>query len=57
VLGGEVTTLVDGLQVAGFKSREWIATDNNGKQLSSGIYFYMMNAGSFSDTKKLMLLR
>ncbi|MBI3193827.1 MAG: T9SS type A sorting domain-containing protein [Ignavibacteriae bacterium] len=57
VLGEEVATLVEGLQVAGYRLQEWNATDNNSKPLSSGIYFYKMNAGSFSDTKKLMLLR
>ncbi|MBI3194562.1 MAG: T9SS type A sorting domain-containing protein [Ignavibacteriae bacterium] len=57
VLGEEVAILIDGLQVAGYRLQEWNATDNNGKPLSSGIYFYKMNAGSFSDTKKLMLLR
>ncbi len=65
VLGEEVATLVDGLQSAGFRLQEWNATDNNGKPLSSGIYFYKLSAGNsssgagqgFTDTKKLMLMR
>ncbi len=65
VLGEEVATLVDGLQAAGYRLREWNATDNDGRPLSSGIYFYKLNAGNpstgsgqgFSDIKKLMLLR
>ncbi len=57
VLGEEVATLVDGLQVAGYRLQEWNTTGNSGKALSSGIYFYKLSAGSFSDTKKLMLLR
>ncbi len=65
VLGEEVATLVDGVQSAGFRLREWNATDNEGRPLSSGIYFYKLNAGTpstgsgqgFNDTKKLMLMR
>ncbi len=65
VLGEEVATLVDGLQVAGYRSYEWNAKDKNGNPLSSGIYFYKMTAGNssnnftqtYSDTRKLMLLR
>ncbi|TAK56808.1 MAG: T9SS type A sorting domain-containing protein, partial [Bacteroidetes bacterium] len=57
VLGEEVVTLVDEFQGAGFKTKEWNAVDKNGHPLSSGIYFYKMIAGDFSDTKKLLLLR
>jgi hypothetical protein len=65
VLGEEVATLVDAVQVAGFKYQEWNGTDNEGKPVSSGIYFYKLSAGppssgsgqGFSDTKKLLLMR
>ncbi|MBI5215123.1 MAG: T9SS type A sorting domain-containing protein [Ignavibacteriae bacterium] len=65
VLGEEVATLVDGVQEAGYQSIRWNARDKNGQPLSSGIYFYKMNAGNpssgtgqgFTDTKKLMLMR
>ncbi|MBI3195314.1 MAG: T9SS type A sorting domain-containing protein [Ignavibacteriae bacterium] len=57
VLGEEVATLVDEVQEAGYKSIEWNATDKNGHPLSSGIYFYTMRAGEFTNTRKLILIR
>ena len=52
VLGREVATLVDEEQKAGEKSVVFDARD-----LSSGIYYYRLNAGRFSDVKKMLLLR
>ncbi len=52
VLGREVATLVDDVQSAGEKSVWW-----NASNYSSGIYFYRLHAGSFVETKKLVLVR
>jgi hypothetical protein len=52
VLGKEVKTLVKEIQDAGVHEVEF-----NGKDLSSGIYFYSLNAGSFSSTKKMILMK
>jgi hypothetical protein len=52
VLGREVTTLVDGFVEAGYH-RETL----NAGRLASGVYFYRIQAGSFVQTKKLLLLR
>ncbi len=52
VLGQEVAVLVDGFQVSGFKSVKWDA----GK-MPSGVYFYRLNTGEFTETKKLTLLK
>ncbi|MGA2624739.1 MAG: SBBP repeat-containing protein [Bacteroidota bacterium] len=52
VLGREVATLVNGEQAAGYKSVRW-----NAANMPSGIYFYRMNAGIYTDTKKLLLLK
>jgi hypothetical protein len=52
VLGNEVATLVDE-----FKSVGSYETDFNASSLSSGIYFYKLQAGSFSETKKMILLK
>ena len=51
-LGKEVMTLVDAKQNAG---KYEVRFDGSG--LSSGMYFYTLNAGSFSQTKKLMLVK
>jgi len=52
ILGREVQTLVNMTQVPG----QYAVTFNAGN-LASGVYFYQLNAGSFTQTKKLMLLK
>ncbi len=49
VLGREITKLVNGNFEAGKYSVEW-----NAMKLSSGVYFYRMNAGNFVETRKLV---
>jgi len=51
-LGQEVATLVHGLEDPGYKSVEWNATG-----MSSGVYFYRLQAGDFVQTCKLLVLR
>jgi len=57
ILGEEVKTLVDENQNGGFKSVEWNPSTSSGQVLSSGVYFYRLNAGNFVETKKLLLIR
>ena len=52
VLGKEVATLVNEYKVAGYYDVEFNATN-----LSSGVYFYKLQAGNFVVTKKLLLTR
>jgi len=52
VLGEEVMTLIDAVESAGYKSAVFDATN-----FSSGMYFYRIQAGKFSDTKKLLLIK
>jgi hypothetical protein len=52
ILGKQVATLVHSEQEAG-----QYRYDLNANQLSSGIYFYRLQAGGFVDTKKLLLVR
>jgi Secretion system C-terminal sorting domain len=51
-LGMEVTTLLNGNKVAGTHSVEF-----NASNLSSGIYFYKIVSGNYTDIKKMILLR
>ncbi|MBT6470433.1 MAG: T9SS type A sorting domain-containing protein, partial [Candidatus Marinimicrobia bacterium] len=56
MLGREVRTLVNTTQDAGFKSVIWNATNNQGMSVSSGVYIYSIEAGEFTQTKKMVLL-
>ncbi len=55
--GQLVRKLVGENREAGFHEIVWDARDNEGNSLSSGVYLYRIQAGEFSDVKKLMLLR
>lgn len=52
VLGNEVATLVNEEKPAGVYEVEF-----NASELSSGIYFYKLQAGSFTQTRKMILLK
>lgn len=52
LLGRKVTTLVSDELPAGNYSRQW-----NAANMSSGVYFYRLQAGTYSETMKLLLLR
>ena len=52
VLGQQVATLVDGIESPGSKSVRF-----EGSGLPSGAYFYRLQAGSYSTTKMLMVVK
>jgi hypothetical protein len=52
VLGREVVTIISEELLAGSYTRHW-----NASNIASGIYYYRLQAGSFIETKKLVLLR
>jgi len=52
ILGQEVAVLADGEQAPGEKTISFDALD-----LPSGVYIYRLSAGSFTDVKKMMLVR
>ncbi len=52
VLGSEVVTLVNEEKPVGSYEVVW-----NAKELPSGIYFYTLRAGSFVETKKMILMK
>ncbi|MBU8920540.1 MAG: T9SS type A sorting domain-containing protein [Bacteroidales bacterium] len=57
VLGQRVAVLVDCSQERGYRTARWDGKNTNGADVSSGIYFYKLQAGSFEETKKMILLR
>ena len=57
MLGREVKTLINQTQDAGFKSIQWDATNDYGKQVSAGVYLYRIQAGEYMQTKKMVFLK
>ncbi len=58
VRGEEISTLVAGEnQQAGQYSVVWDSKDNNGHNVSSGIYVYQLQAGEHISSKKMTLLK
>ncbi|MDD2331796.1 MAG: FlgD immunoglobulin-like domain containing protein, partial [Candidatus Cloacimonetes bacterium] len=55
--GQLVKTLVRDTKAAGDHSVVWNGKDNNNQNVTSGVYFYKMNAGKFSSTKKMILMK
>lgn len=52
ILGQKVETLVDEQKEPGYHSVTWDASD-----VASGIYFYKLQAGEFTQTKRMTLLK
>lgn len=57
LLAREVTTLVNGVQDAGYKSITWHGTDAFGKNVGAGMYFYLIQADEFRKVRKMVLLK
>lgn len=55
--GQLVRTVVGGLGRRGRNQIVWNGLDQGGSEVSSGIYFYRLRAGEWSQTKRLSLLR
>lgn len=57
IAGQEVRTIVDRGYDAGVQTIIWDAKTSSGRDAASGVYFYRIEAGSFVDMKKMVLLR
>jgi len=62
IVGNEIATLVNEEKPAGeyeveFSAKGESASGGNAYNLPSGIYFYQLKAGSFTQTKKMILLK
>ena len=57
MIGNVVNNLLNEYQEIGYKSIVWDATNNNKEPVSSGFYFYTIQTGEFSETKKMILIK
>ena len=57
ITGRAIRSLVNGSQTAGYRSIIWDATNNLGESVSAGMYVYIIQAGEFRQTKKMVLLK
>jgi len=57
VLGQPVRTLVQEQRPAGVHVIAWDGRNDNGEQMASGVYHYRLQAESFAETKKMLLIK
>ena len=57
VLGRKINTLVSAYHEPNRYRAVWNGTDENGFKVSAGVYFYRMSTESYSDVKKIILLK
>lgn len=55
MIGKEVATLINGFKTRGSYQVEFDTRDNT--NLSSGVYYYKIESGSFSEIKKMLLIK
>ena len=57
VMGRNIRTLMNVNQNAGYHSIQWDAKNDMGEGVSAGMYIYVIQAGEFRATKKMVLLK
>ena len=57
VMGRNIRTLMNVNQTAGYHSIQWDAKNDMGEGVSAGMYIYVIQAGEFRATKKMVLLK
>lgn len=57
ILGQQIRVLVDDRLPPGEHRVTWDGLDDAGRRAASGIYFYRLRAGSFTQSRKMILLR
>ncbi len=56
-IGEPIKKLVDQIQPAGEYTVQWNGKDDQGLAVPSGIYFYQIRAGKFTDIRKMVFLK
>ncbi len=57
VIGQTVRVIVDGYEGPGYRQVDWDGTDQSGREVASGVYFYRLSADGFSEIRKMVKLR
>lgn len=57
LMGREVNTVVNDYMAIGNHIIQWNGRDDLGQLVSGGIYFYKLQAGDFTQTKKMLLMK
>jgi hypothetical protein len=57
VLGQQICTLVQKYQAGGSFAVSWNGLNDQGQPVASGIYFYKLTSGDFTQTRKLLLIQ
>jgi hypothetical protein len=57
VLGQRVRTLMNGPTPAGYHSLVWNGRNDLGDQAAAGLYFYLLEAGSVRQSRKMLLVK
>ena len=55
--GQRVKRLVNEIKAGGQHNAVWNGTDDAGRVVSSGVYFYKMNTGKYNATKKMIMIK
>ena len=57
IRGQRVRSLVDDFYASGKYQVEWNGKDDNERDVASGVYFYRMQVGDFSSTRRMVLMK
>lgn len=57
LVGKEIKTLVDQVQVAGTHSVVWDGRDNSGRAVASGVYVVTLRSGDFKQSRRITLMK
>ncbi len=57
VLGRLVAVPFDGMATSGYNEIVWNGRSDNGSEVASGVYFYRLTTGEYTETRKMTLLK
>jgi flagellar hook assembly protein FlgD len=56
-IAGQTVREFSGRDASGHVTVAWDGRDNSGRSVASGMYFYRLQAGQFTDSKKMTLVK